>query len=141
MANVLNSHSFFMKLSKIPTGTAQQRHYNRITGMSYPSASYVQAKKTLTNALRPHRLPQPYTGVVLLEVEYRYETKEKKKINTFKTTRPDGDNLLKVLKDCMIGSYFLDDSQVSIESISRYYVPVGEGGIAVRIKEISREVF
>lgn len=141
MANVIQSHSFFMKLAKIPTGTAQQRHYNRVTGMSYPSASYVQAKKTLTNALRPHRLPKPYTGVVLLEVEYRYETTAKKKHNKFKTTRPDGDNLLKVLKDCMIGSFFVDDSQVAIESISRYFVPAGEGGIAVRIKEISEEVF
>lgn len=141
MAKLINSTHFFMPMEKIPTGTAQQRHFNRRTGTTFPSASYVEAKKILKIALLPHVIAKPYQRAVYLDVEYRYETKEKKKHNQFKTTRPDGDNLLKVLKDCMIGKFFYDDSQVAVESISRYYVPKGQGGIFVRIGEFEGGAF
>lgn len=145
MAEVKKSKRFFMGMSKLPSGTAQQRKtsYNRYHGIkSYPAASYVQAKRVLTRALTPHRVPEPFKGPILLEVEYRYETKEKKKFYKLKTTRPDGDNLIKVLKDRMTElGFFNDDSEVAIESMSRFYVPRGEGGISVYIAEVSEDVY
>lgn len=145
MANVIQQERFFMPMSRIPSGTAQQRKaaYDRTTGTirTYPSESYRHAKKVLTNALKHHKPAKPFKGAVLLDVEYRYETKDKKKIGTFKTSRPDGDNLLKVLKDCMIGYFFDDDSQVCVEAISRFWVEAGKGGIFIRVSEIEKEVY
>lgn len=145
MAEIKQDKRFFMKLEKIPSGTAQQRrfYYDKRQGVrTYPSESYRNAKKVLTSLLREHRPLEPYKGAVLLDVEYRYETKEKRKHDKFKTTKPDGDNLLKVLKDCMTQlGFYADDAQVCVEAISRYWVEPGKGGIRVHIAEISDEVF
>lgn len=135
-----------MKLEKIPTGTAQQRksYYSVSDGkiMTYPSKSYTEAKRTLLRAMAPHKVAKPFKGPVLLEVQYRYETKDKRKHYKFKTTAPDGDNLLKVCKDMLAQSGFLEnDANVCVEEMTRFWVPKGEGGILVHIAEISEAVY
>lgn len=140
----INKKSFFIKCAKLPSGTAQQRKYAVVNGrvMTYPSETYKKAKRDLTLLLKPHRPKTPALGAIYLSLAYQYETSTKKDYNTFKTTRPDGDNLLKVFKDVMTElGFWLDDSQVSVEAISRYFVPKGEGGIKVTIGEIKKEVF
>ena len=140
----ITKDTFFLKMAKIPTGTAQQRKIGRIRGRvrTYPSDSYMAAKRILKLHLKRHIPKIPYQAPIYLSVAYRYEASSKKKIGTFKTTRPDGDNLLKVFKDCMTDlGFFEDDSLVVFESIARYWVAKGEGGISVTIGEIKEEVF
>lgn len=140
----IEKETFFLKCSHIPSGTAQQRKIAVVRGrvMTYPSDSYIEAKKVYTLLLNKHKPKTPITGAVFLSVSYRYETPKKKQQFTFKTTRPDGDNLLKVFKDCMTQlKFFNDDSQVCIEEVSRIWVPKGEGGILVTIGEIESEVY
>lgn len=135
-----------MPMHKIPSGTAQQRQYtyNKWTGkvMTYPSSSYKTAKRTIGKALAPFKISEPIEGCILLDVEYLYETKDKKKVGTYKTSKPDGDNLLKVLKDQMMASGFFaaDDAQVCCEAITRRWVKPGEGGIKVHLAQIGKDV-
>lgn len=142
----IRSYQFFMPMSKLPSGTAQQRQYafDRRSGKvtSYPRESYKQAKKILARALAQHKLDEPLEGCILLDVEYLYETKDKNKIDRYKTSKPDGDNLLKVLKDQMnmMGFFSDDDAQVCCEAITRYWVRQGEGGIRVHIAQIEKDV-
>lgn len=140
----ITKNYFFLKCSQIPSGTAQERKLAVVRGRatSYPSTSYLKAKRTLTRLLRDHKPKYPIEGPVYLSVAYQYETTSKKKIGTFKTTRPDGDNLLKVLKDRMTElGFWIDDAQVCVEEVSRYYVAKGEGGIKITVGEITEEVF
>lgn len=137
---------FFIPLAKIPSGTAQQRKasINKYTGkiQTRPSDSYIHAKKLFCSLIWKHRPEEPFKGPLSLELGYRYEAQTKKMVNTFKTTRPDGDNLLKVFKDCLndTGFFANDDSQVASETITRYYVNKGEGGIYVKLCELKNEV-
>lgn len=137
---------FFIPISKIPSGTAQQRNSRydarRKKIITFPSQSYVNAKRLFCRLLMQHRPAEPFKGPLLLELGYRYEAPTKKMVNTFKTTRPDGDNLLKVFKDCLndMGFFANDDSQVASETITRYYVNKGEGGIYVKLCELKNEV-
>lgn len=136
--------TFFVKCEKLPSGTAQHRKATIVNGKirTYPDDSYMAAKKLLRLLLRRHRPAVPYQGPIALEVSYLYETKTKKQVDTWKVTRPDGDNLLKVIKDCMTElGYFRDDSEVSIETMVRYWVAPGHGGIRIMIGEIKNEVF
>lgn len=140
----IEKEHFFMKCAKLPNGTAQTRRISSVRGRirTYPSDSYASAKKQLKVMLKRHVKSFPYSGPVSLEVAYRYETSVKKNHYKFKTTRPDGDNLLKVLKDCMTElGFFFDDSQVCYETICRYWVPKGEGGIYITIGPIEEAVF
>lgn len=140
----ITKESFFLKTSNIPTGTAQQRKFAKVHGVTrtYPSDSYVAAKRILTKLLLMHKPKYKIEGPVYLSVAYQYESSAKKKIGTFKTTRPDSDNLIKVLKDRMTElGWWNDDSQVCVEEVSRYYVAKGEGGIKITVGEITEEVF
>lgn len=140
----IEKETFFMRCASIPSGTAQQRKSAFVNGriVSYPSESYKRARRQLYGLLRPHAPKIPFEGPVYLSVAYKYETSGKSKVDTFKTSRPDGDNLLKVLKDVMgeLGFYH-DDSEVAIESIARMWVAKGEGGILVTIGQVEEEVF
>lgn len=140
----INKNTFFVKCDRLPSGTAQQRKAAIINGKirTYPSDSYLTAKKLLTLLLRRNRPAVPYKGPIALEVSYLYETKVKKQIDTWKITRPDGDNLLKVCKDVLCElNYFNDDSEVCMETMVRYWVAPGQGGIRITIGEIKNEVF
>lgn len=138
-----NVQEFFMPMAKIPTGTAQQKRiavdYRRKRVHVSSSESYANAKVILKRSLIPYRPKTLLKGPIFLYVEYRYSTKTKKQWNTFKVTRPDGDNLLKVIKDQLSGWWFNDDSEVSVETMVRKWVPSGEGGIFIKIAEIEGE--
>lgn len=52
----------------------------------------------------------------------------KRRLGTFKRTRPDGDNMLKLLLDALTETklFWSDDSQVQIDCCYRRYVTTGE---------------
>jgi len=57
----------------------------------------------------------------------------------WKTTRPDTDNLVKTLKDCMkVAGYYVDDSYVALDTIGKVLVPENaEHGIEIRLQELT----
>ncbi len=123
-------------MDKIPSGTAQERQYaynpklHRV--MTYPSKSYKEAKAIYIREFKPYKPNKPFKAPAHLEVMLFYPTKDKKKQGTFKTTKPDGDNLLKVIKDVLNElDFFEDDAHVASESIERRWVTPEEGGVKI----------
>ena len=63
-----------------------------------------------------------------LYVEFVYYTSNKKLYGQYKTTAPDGDNLVKLLQDVITesGLYWHNDSQVQTNGIIRRWITRGE---------------
>lgn len=97
----------------IPNSTAQQRKISGkathpTEGLRYARAAW----QALVESYAPAR-PVPKGKAVILNVFLYYHTRDAKLDGKFKTTRPDGDNLLKVIKDAMTkAGFWEDDSQV-----------------------------
>ena len=70
--------------------------------------------------LDPYIPDAPMEGPLLLEVEWGFPCKKKAAGGTWKITRPDTDNMIKLLKDCMTRlGYWHDDSQVCKEILTK----------------------
>lgn len=85
---------------------------------------------------KPNRPPEPFEGAVFLRVIFYYKATRKKDIGQYKTTRPDLDNLNKLLFDVLQScGFFRDDSQ-----IARFEARKGwgeEDKIKIQIEEIN----
>jgi Holliday junction resolvase RusA-like endonuclease len=86
------------------------------------------AQNDLMTLLAPHRPDKPLQGAVALEVTWRYPwRKSERKANIALgvipcTTRPDCDNLCKMLMDCMTRlAYWTDDGQVAELTIRKQW--------------------
>lgn len=53
------------------------------------------------------------------------------------TVKPDGDNILKAVKDSLSGVFYIDDKQVVSESVQKYYAP--EGCLKIVLYEVEAE--
>lgn len=122
-----------------PRTTAQTRevaiHGGRPT--FYKPAKLKVAELELTVKLLQHRPDAPMDGPLRLTVRWLFPRKSRPKDGVlWKTTRPDTDNLQKLLKDCMtVVGFWNDDSQVCSEIVEKFTKP-GEGGIYVRIEKL-----
>ena len=73
-------------------------------------------------------------GPVALTVEWRFATKTHKE-GTYRVTRPDTDNLQKLLKDCMTRvGFWRDDAQVCREEVTKRWSREKHG---IHIKVVS----
>lgn len=89
----------------------------------YSNSKAKQVQKTLQMLLAPHKPGRPVDGALSVEITYRlpYRKTEKKSnlANEWMPhdTRPDADNLLKLLLDSMNKVFWHDDAQISHLSI------------------------
>lgn len=105
----------------IPNSTPQQRKLGG--GATHPTQGLRYARAAWRALVEPYRPAKPMAGAVRLKVILCYHTDDEKKWHKYKTTRPDGDNLLKIIKDAMTkAGYWKDDAQVAVEYINRQYV-------------------
>ena len=104
-----------------PTVTAQE-HKIRVVGgrpMFYDTPKLKAARAAFESLLRQHVPAEPIEGPVALTVEWRFATKTHKE-GTYRVTRPDTDNLQKLLKDCMTRcGFWKDDAQVVREAVEK----------------------
>lgn len=92
----------------------QVRTYNRGN-----TANYELQKNLLMN--KP-KVPFDKGVAITLKVYFIYWTKDKKKWGKRKTTRPDGDNLMKGFQDYMqLYRYFMDDAQIAPLIVDRFW--------------------
>ena len=123
---------FFMPMIP-PTTTAQMHRIDR-RGRIYDSSELADARQKLTAYLSKHVPEQPYTCGVRLTVKWLFP-KGRHKSGEYKTTRPDTDNLQKLLKDCMTKCrYWKDDALVASEITEKFWAETS--GIYVRIEEL-----
>ena len=129
---------FFMAMDP-PTVTAQEHKVMVRNGkpVFFDPPELKAAKKKLTDYLAINRPNQPLAGPLELVVTWCFPTNNKNLDGQFKVTRPDTDNLDKLLKDCMTQLRFWnDDAQVCREIIEKYWVKTSPSGIWVRIRQL-----
>lgn len=112
--------NFFIAMHP-PTATAQERKVKVINGkpIFYDPPAVKSAKELLSAYLAQHRPPQPMTGGLSLRVLWLFP-RGAHPHGAWRTTKPDTDNLQKMLKDCMTRvGFWEDDAQVAREIIEK----------------------
>ena len=128
---------FFLEMEP-PTVTAQTRRVTVRDGkpVFYKSRALKEAKELFIGELLMHRPGEPLEGPVRLHVTWFFPSKSHKE-GEWRITRPDTDNLQKLLKDCMTDvGFWHDDSQVCVECIGKMWTRKNPG-IHIKAEEIN----
>ena len=124
---------FFMDM-QVPTTTHQQKQVNFKTKRFYEDDKLKAARSKLMAHLGQHVPKEKYTSAVRLTTWWCFGSKTKKD-GTYKTTRPDLDNLQKLLLDCMTKCvYWTDDALVVSMVVEKYWSK--RPGIYVKVEEL-----
>jgi len=107
-----------------PTVTAQQKKIRIVNGRPifyYPN-DVKRAKQLLYANLLIQRPQEPFECPVELRTIWRFRPGKTHKNNEWRSTKPDTDNLQKLLKDCMTDTgYWKDDALVVKETVEKYW--------------------
>lgn len=123
-------------MDKIPTVTAQEKGIDFKRKRVYTKPEVTAVKNIYIAMLMKHRPARPLVGAVALKVAFRFPVTKTHKDGEYKITKPDTDNMLKLLKDCCTTcNYWSDDSQVCIELVTKRYM--NDSGIYFLAEEIN----
>lgn len=131
---------FFLPM-KPPTVTHQEKSVHVVNGkpVFYDPAELKAARSKLTAYLARHKPAAPLRGAVRLVVKWCFPITGKHKDGEYKYTKPDTDNLEKMLKDCMTDlGFWKDDAQVASEITEKFWAKLP--GILIYAEEIEVEV-
>ena len=126
-------------LSMDPPTKTQQEHQVGISKNGkpyfYEDQELKKARSDLRRALSKFVPDEPYTKAVRLTVKWLFPRK-KHSDGEYKTTKPDTDNLNKMLKDEMTRlGFWKDDALVASEIIEKFWAEIP--GIYINIEEIT----
>lgn len=128
---------FFLPMAP-PTATGQMRKVRMLRGKPqfYEPDSVQKARLKLREALWPYRPEAPHSQGVRLLVKWIFPCPDGDgRDGQYRTTRPDTDNLQKLLKDEMtFCGFWQDDSLVCSEIIEKFWGSTP--GIFLRIEVI-----
>ncbi len=127
---------FFMSMAKVPTCTHQQKQVTIVKGkpVFYEPPDLKAARSKLMAHLGKHIPVKKYTGPVRLVTKWCFP-RGKHKDGQWKTTKPDTDNLQKLLKDCMTDvGFWKDDALVTSEIAEKFWAE--KPGIYIKIEEL-----
>lgn len=120
-----------------PTTTHQQKQVRVLNGkpVIYEPAELKAARAKLTAHLAKHRPDEPAAeGAVRLVAKWCFP-RGRHGDGQYKTTRPDTDNLQKLLKDCMTDlGFWRDDALVASEIVEKFWAE--QPGIYIRVEEL-----
>lgn len=126
---------FFMPMIP-PTCTHQEKKVTVVKGkpVFYNPQKVNSAKQKLVGHLTHHKPNAPYRNGVRLIVKWCFP-KGTHKDGEYRITKPDTDNLQKLLKDCMTAvGFWKDDALVASEIIEKFWAEIP--GIYIRIEEL-----
>ena len=132
--------SFFIPM-KPPTVTQQEHKVAVRNGKPqfYEPAELKAARQKIRDHLAGHVPDTPMTGGISLLVKWCFETGDPFKNGLYRTTKPDTDNLNKMLKDEMTKLHFWnDDAQVCQEIIEKFWALTP--GLYIYAKQIEENV-
>lgn len=128
---------FFMPMIP-PTSTHQLKQVNWKTKNFYEPERVKTARAKLMAHLGKHVPAEKMSGPLQLCVKWCFPVIRGKKSGAYKHTRPDTDNLNKLLKDCMTElGYWHDDAQVASEIIEKFWAD--PPGIYIFVQELEKE--
>lgn len=128
---------FFMAMEKVPTVTHQEKAVHVVNGkpVFYEPPDLKAARSKLMAHLGQHVPDQKYTGPIRLVVKWCFPITGKRRDGEWKTSKPDTDNLNKLLKDCMTAvGFWTDDALVASEIIEKFWA--SRPGIYIRVEEL-----
>lgn len=133
---------FFLPMNP-PRTTAQQKRVvvtSKGKQLRYEDDALKAAHEKLRAYLAPQRPQQPIRGPIRLIVKWLFmDAGRRYRDGAYKTTRPDTDNLQKMLKDVMTEChYWCDDAQVASEIVEKFWVRK-HPGIYVEVLTIDEE--
>lgn len=133
-----NPLEFFVPMKKIPTVTHQEKQVSVIKGKPhfYEPPELKAARSLITDHFGKFAPEKPFPGKVRLLVKYCYLAKGKHKNGEFKYTKPDLDNSMKLLQDCMTQLQFWKDDMYIVSLIAEKFwseIP----GIYIKIEDVS----
>ncbi len=122
-----------------PRTTAQEQKIAVVNGkpIIYKPHKLKTAREELLMRLKIEKLKTGFytEKPVYLAVQWYFHGGKHKEFE-WKATRPDTDNLNKMLKDCMTeAGFWRDDAQVVSEHIYKYWTP-GPGIIVITVEDI-----
>ena len=120
-----------------PQTTHQQTKVTVVKGkpIFYEPAELKAARTKLQGHLGKHAPETKYTGAVRLVTKWCFPITGNRVDGEYKTTKPDTDNLQKLLKDVMTDlGYWTDDALVASEIIEKFWAAVP--GIYIAIEEL-----
>ncbi len=126
---------FFMPMIP-PTVTHQEKQVAVKNGkpIFYEPPELKEARAKLTAYLMKHVPKQPYASGVRLIVKWCFP-RGRHRDGEYKITKPDTDNLNKLLKDCMTHcGFWKDDALVASELCEKFWAEIP--GIYVRIENL-----
>lgn len=126
---------FFMVMDP-PTMTHQEHKVSVVNGrpVFYDPPELKAAKEKLIGNLYKHRIMYPYRSGLRLIVKWCFPRGQHKD-GEYRITKPDTDNLQKLLKDCMtLVGFWKDDALVASEICEKFWAETP--GIYIRIEEL-----
>ncbi len=123
-----------------PTATAQERQVTIVHNkpVFYQPEKLKEAKGILRLHLRPFKPKAPLTGPVELRVSWLFPRGKRHRHKEWRVTKPDTDNLQKMLKDVMTDlGFWVDDAQVAKEHVEKIWSDEPTG-ISIEIVELSK---
>ena len=126
---------FFMAMDP-PTCTHQEKKVAVIKGkpVFYDPPEINAARLKLTEHLAKHKPKARYECGVRLMVKWCFP-KGRHRDGEYRITKPDTDNLQKLLKDCMTAAgFWKDDALVASEIVEKFWAKIP--GIYIKIEEL-----
>ena len=120
-----------------PTVTHQEHRVKVVKGkpVFYDGERLWDARQKLMAYLAKHKPEKRYDCGVRLIVKWLFPLTARCQDGEYKTTRPDTDNLQKLLKDCMTAvGFWTDDALVASEICEKFWA--ARPGIYVKVEEL-----
>lgn len=120
-----------------PTVTHQEKKVTVVKGkpVFYEPPELKDARAKLTAYLANHKPENKFSGPVRLITKWCYPVKGKHQSGEYKTTKPDTDNMIKLLKDVMTAlEFWQDDALVASEITEKFWADVP--GIYISIESL-----
>lgn len=127
---------FFMAINP-PTITHQEKQVHVVNGkpVFYEPADLKATRQKLEAHLGKHVPEDPYRRGVRLITKWCFPSGGRHDNGEYRTTKPDTDNLQKLLKDCMTHvGFWEDDALVASEIVEKFWSEIP--GIYIRIEEL-----
>lgn len=128
---------FFMAMIP-PTVTAQQQEVTKKNGKIrfYKPNRLKNAESKLMGHLISYAPDTPLDGRLRLTTRWCFPKTAKHQDGEYKNTKPDTDNLQKLLKDCMTKcGFWVDDARVASELTEKFWA--SRPGIYIKVEVIT----
>lgn len=119
-----------------PTITAQEKGINFSAKKVYTKQEVKDIHAKFSAYLSEYRPDHPLEGPIKLQVIWSFPITGKHFDGEWKTTKPDTDNMIKILKDVLtVLQFWKDDAQVALEISEKHYANIP--GVFINITKLN----